>query len=65
MQEKLENMTYSQEKHQSIEMNKHRNETDDRMNRQGYIHLVILNIFHLFKDVEEKHAHNEGRNKRN
>lgn len=23
------------------------------MNRQGYIHLAILNIFHLFKDVEE------------
>lgn len=64
MQEKLENMTCSQEKHQSKEMNKHRNETD-RMNRQGYIHLVTLTIFHLFKVMEEKHAHKEGRNKIN
>lgn len=34
------------------------------MKKKSYVHLAILNIFHLFKEIEGKHAHNEERNER-
>lgn len=55
-------MTWSQKKHQSIETNTEM--THNRMNQQGYVHLAVLNVFHLFKEREEKHAYNEQRHER-
>lgn len=47
-----------------IKKNEHRNGTDHEVNRQIYVHLAILNVFHLFKEIEEKHAYYEERNER-